>query len=56
MRRERRIGSFSRSMILPEGVPADDVEATTEDGVLEVTIPAPKAAEKQQVKVKPKSA
>ena len=56
MRRERRIGSFSRSMILPEGVTADDVEATTEEGVLEVTIPAPKAAEKQQVKVKLKSA
>lgn len=55
MRRERRFGSFSRSMILPRGVTAEDVRATTEDGVLEVTIPVPKATEKQQVKVKPKS-
>ncbi len=55
MRRERRYGSFSRSMALPEGVTADDIGATTEDGVLEVTIPAPKAAEKQKVEVKPKS-
>jgi HSP20 family protein len=55
MRRERRYGSFSRSMVLPEGVTAEDVEATTEDGVLEVTIPMPKAAEKQQVEVKSKS-
>lgn len=55
MRRERRYGSFSRSMVLPEGVTAEDVEATTEDGVLEVTIPVPKAAEKQQVEVKSKS-
>lgn len=55
MRRERRFGSFSRSMVLPKGVTAEDIEATTEDGVLEVTIPAPKTVEKQQVEVKPKS-
>jgi HSP20 family protein len=55
MRRERRYGSFSRSMMLPKGVTADDIEATTEDGVLEVTIPVPKAAEKQKVEVKSKS-
>lgn len=55
MRRERRCGSFSRSMVLPKGVTAEDIEATTEDGVLEVTIPAPKTEEKQKVEVKPKS-
>jgi HSP20 family protein len=55
VRRERRFGSFSRSMVLPKGVTAEDIEATTEDGVLEVTIPAPKEAEKQKVEVKPKS-
>jgi HSP20 family protein len=46
MRRERRYGSFSRSMVLPKGVKADDIEAKCEDGVLEVTIPAPKGEEK----------
>jgi HSP20 family protein len=55
MRRERRYGSFSRSMVLPAGVQADDIEAKCEDGVLEVTIPAPKGEEKQKVEVKSKS-
>lgn len=55
MRRERRFGSFSRSMILPRGIQADDIEAKCEDGVLEVTIPAPKGEEKQKVEVKPKA-
>ncbi len=31
------------------------VEATTEDGVLEVTIPLPEAEEKKPVEIKPKS-
>jgi HSP20 family protein len=55
MRRERRYGSFSRSMVLPKGVQADDIEAKCEDGVLEATIPVPKGEEKQKVEVKPKS-
>lgn len=54
MRRERRFGSFSRSMILPSGVRPEDIEATCENGVLEVTIPAPKGEEKQKVEIKPK--
>lgn len=55
LRRERRYGSFARSMILPKGVSADDIEASCEDGVLEVTIPAPKGEEKQKVEIKPKA-
>ena len=55
MRRERRYGSFSRSMVLPKGAQADDVEAKCEDGVLEVTIPVPKAEEKQKIEVKSKT-
>lgn len=56
LRRERRYGSFSRSMTLPEGVKADDIEATSTEGVLEVRIPLPKAEEEQRqaVKVKPR--
>lgn len=54
VRRERRYGSFSRSMVLPHGVSLDDIEAKCEDGVLEVTIPAPKGAEKQKIAVKSK--
>jgi HSP20 family protein len=41
VRRERRTGSFSRSMRLPKGVEPDDIKATCEHGVLEVTIPMP---------------
>lgn len=36
--RERRYGSFRRSMSLPEGASESDVKATFEDGVLEVTV------------------
>jgi HSP20 family protein len=36
---ERRYGSFSRSLALPQGVRADDIEANYEDGVLEVRVP-----------------
>ena len=52
VRRERHSGSFSRSMTLPRGVQADDIKATTADGVLEVTIPLPKETAKQVVEIK----
>lgn len=55
VRRERRFGSFSRSMSLPPGVKAEDIEATTEDGVLEVTVPLPKSEEKETVEIKPRA-
>jgi len=39
VRRERRYGSFSRSMTLPVGI--KQIKAKTHDGVVEVTIPLP---------------
>jgi HSP20 family protein len=36
--RERRYGSFRRSMTLPEGVEEESIRARFEDGVLEVTL------------------
>lgn len=36
--RERRYGSFRRSMTLPEGVDESKIHAHFEDGVLEVTV------------------
>jgi HSP20 family protein len=36
--RERRHGSFRRSMTLPEGVEEDRIRARFQDGILEVTI------------------
>jgi HSP20 family protein len=56
VRRERRYGSFSRSMALPEGVDAKRITATTHDGVIELTIPLPKEAKKEPVKVIPTAA
>lgn len=43
-REEREYGSFCRSVPLPKGVKADDVKATFNNGVLEVTVPLPAAA------------
>jgi HSP20 family protein len=44
-REEREYGSFCRTVPLPKGVKADDIKATFTNGVLEVTVPLPAAAE-----------
>ena len=53
-RSERSYGRFFRAIQLPEGVNADQIEATFKDGVLEVTVPAPKvtATRHRQVKIR----
>jgi len=43
VRRERRRGAFSRSMVLPSGVDPNAITARTSEGVVEVTIPLPEA-------------
>ena len=48
---ERSYGQFQRSLALPEGVTGDNCDATFKDGVLEVTIPVPKQAERSARKV-----
>lgn len=54
MRRERRYGSFSRSIALPPKVDRDAIDAVCKDGVLEVTIPLPQqdAGGKTEIKAK----
>ena len=54
IRRERRYGSFSRSVTLPEGVEADKAEASFDDGVLTLSIPKTPEAKPKVVKVKSK--
>ena len=44
-RAERTFGAFYRTLPLPDGVKLDDAKATIKDGVLEVTVPAPKLEE-----------
>jgi HSP20 family protein len=56
LRRERRYGSFSRSMALPPGVEAKKIKAKTHDGIVEVTIPLPKEAKKEAVTITPTAA
>jgi HSP20 family protein len=56
VRRERRYGSFSRSMTLPQGVDAKKIKAKTHDGVVEVMIPLPKEAKKEPVRITPTAA
>jgi HSP20 family protein len=44
---ERSYGSFYRALALPDGVSEDQCEATFKDGVLEVTLPAPKETQQR---------
>ena len=53
VRRERRYGSFARSMALPAGIDAKHIKAITKDGVVEVTIPLPKEAKQEKVTITP---
>ena len=45
---ERRYGRFSRSVPLPEGVSPEDVRCTFQNGVLEITMPAPQRVERSR--------
>lgn len=48
---ERRFGSFSRTVGLPEGVTEDDVKADYRDGVLEITVKKPEAPKPRRIQV-----
>lgn len=45
VRRERRYGSFRRTLPLPAGVSESDVKASYKDGTIEIRVPVPPAAE-----------
>ena len=48
---ELSYGKFSRSMTVPEGVDADKVKAIFKNGVLEVTMPAPKQLAAKRIQI-----
>jgi HSP20 family protein len=49
---ERRYGSFRRSITLPSQVQADAIEASFEDGVLEVVVPKAEEAKPKKISVR----
>lgn len=48
---ERSFGHFSRSLTLPEGVSADGIQASFDNGVLEVHIQKPEQRKPQKVAI-----
>jgi HSP20 family protein len=50
-RMERSSGTFYRRLPMPEGVQPDQITANFSDGVLEIRIPKPQAAEEKATKI-----
>lgn len=48
---ERRTGAFTRAIPLPAGFNPEAIEATYNNGLLEVTIPMPAAAEPKPIQI-----
>lgn len=49
--RERRVGSFTRSIALPPGTDPNKIQAKAHDGVLDVIVPLPKSSARKQVSI-----
>ena len=52
-RAERRYGAFRRSITLPRHVMADAIEATTQDGVLQILVPKAPEVHAKRIQVQP---
>ena len=50
-RLERSFGKFSRSLTLPDGIDPDKIDASFNDGVLEVRIPKPEQRKPRRIDV-----
>lgn len=50
-RLERRHGTFSRTVGLPQGVSEDAIKASYHDGVLEITVPKPEQVKPKRIEV-----
>ena len=55
-RAERRYGAFRRSITLPRHVQADKIEASAQDGVLQILVPKAAEAHAQRIQVRPSKA
>jgi HSP20 family protein len=50
-RYERRFGSFARAVGLPQGVSAESIAASYENGVLEIRVPKPEQAKPKRIAI-----
>ena len=50
--RERRIGSIARSVTLPVGVKAEEIEATYASGILTLTVPKAEEVKPRRIQIK----
>jgi HSP20 family protein len=50
---ERRYGAFRRAITLPAQVTAEGIQATAEDGVLQILVPKTEEATPKRIKVRP---
>jgi HSP20 family protein len=50
---ERRYGAFRRSITLPAHVMAEGIEASSEDGVLQILVPKAEEAKAKRIQVRP---
>jgi HSP20 family protein len=48
---ERRYGEFSRTVGLPQGVSEDQIKATYENGVLQITVPKPEQPKPKRIEI-----
>jgi HSP20 family protein len=48
---ERRFGSFSRTVGLPQAISEDDIKANYKDGVLEIHVPKPEQPKAKRISV-----
>ena len=48
---ERRYGSFSRTVGLPQGVSEDEIKASYEHGVLEIRVPKPEQPKPKRIEI-----
>jgi HSP20 family protein len=48
---ERRVGAFSRSVSLPAGVKDDQIDASYENGVLEIRVPKPEQYTPKRIRI-----
>ena len=49
---ERRYGAFRRSITMPSHVQADEIEASTQDGVLQILVPKAEELQAKRIQVR----